>query len=261
MSDTLDLPGLRAFAEELADAADAITMRRFRRPLDVSTKSDGSAVTEADTAVEAALRDAITSAWPDHAILGEEQGGGPIEPDVPTWVIDPIDGTASYLRGQPIWGTLVGVVQGGRSVVGVASLPALSERWSAAAGHGATRNGQVAAVSAVRSLGDAQLLHGGLSWYRDEAWWHALGALSDDMWRTRGPGDLWGHLWVAGGLADACVDRYLSTWDVAALECIVTEAGGQMTLTDGTSVLPGGSTLTTNGALHHELVERLAALR
>jgi histidinol-phosphatase len=252
-----DLVGLLACARELADIADAQSLPRFGGPVPSEEKRDGTLVTEADRAVEAALRERIAAEHPGHAILGEEQGGR-IDPAVPTWVIDPIDATNNYLRGIPVWATLIAVVAGGRAVVGVASAPALGERWAAAAGQGATRNGAPIAVSGVDRLEDAQVLHGGLRWYREApALWARLGDLADRAARTRGFGDFWNHLLVAGGMAEVAFERDLKPWDVAALECIVTEAGGRLTTFEGASAIGGGDVLTTNAALHEPMLALL----
>ncbi len=253
----MDAAQLLAAARELADLADAESLPRFRRPLVSTLKDDGTWVTEADRAVEAALRARIAAAHPDHAVLGEEEGGA-IDPSVPTWVIDPIDATNNYRRGIPIWATLIGVVVDGRAVVGVASAPALGERWEAAEGLGATRNGERIAVSDVDRLEDAQVLHGGLDWYRKvPGLWDVLAELSDRSARMRGFGDFWNHLLVAGGMAEIAFEDDLRPWDVAALECIVTEAGGRMTSFTGGSPLHSRDVLTTNGRLHEQMKELL----
>ena len=258
MAAVADVRPLLDFALELADVADRITLAHFGGPLPSITKADGSPVTEADCAVEQALRERIGARFPEHAILGEEQGGG-IEPGVPTWVIDPIDATKNFMRGIDVFATLIGLVVDGHSVVGVASAPALGERWDAAIGLGARRNGVAVGVSAIVELGDAHLLHGGLDWYRTvPGMWEVLGELSERVWRTRGFGDFWMHLLVAGGMAEVAFEHDLKAWDIAALECIVTEAGGRMTSWDGGSAMASGQVLTTNGALHPTLLEILA---
>lgn len=245
-------------ALELADIADGITLERFGGPVPSVAKPDGTPVTEADHAVEAALRARLAERCPDHAILGEEQGGA-IDPSTPTWVIDPIDATKNFMRGIPVYATLIALVEGGRAVVGVASAPALGERWDAAQGLGARRNGEAIGVSAIADLADAQVLHGGLHWYREHpGMWDLLGRIADRCGRTRGFGDFWMHLLVAGGMAEVAFERDLSPWDVAALECIVTEAGGRFTGLSGESALVSGDALTTNGLLHDELLGLLA---
>jgi histidinol-phosphatase len=249
----VDQQELRMFALELADTADAISMSLFGGPVPATEKPDGTPVTEADQTIERVLRERIMSAHPDHVVLGEEYGGD-LDPSRPTWVIDPIDGTKNYIRGVPIFGTLIGVVAGGQVVAGVASAPALGERWDAARGLGARRNGDPVGVSAIAKLEDAHVLHGGLDWWRtDPALWEALGALADQAWRTRGYGDFWMHLLVAGGMADVALEQDLRIWDIAAVACIVTEAGGRAAAWNGGSVLTGGTLLSTNGLLDEEV--------
>lgn len=253
----MNLLALRDFAGELADEADRITMASFGGPVPSTQKPDGTPVTHADQAVEAALRERIARKWVDHAVLGEEEGGA-IDPSTPTWVIDPIDATKNFMRGVPVFATLIGLVMGGRSVVGVASAPAMAERWDAAEGLGARRNGLPIGVSAISDVSQAHVLHGGLEHYRRAGGWELLGRVAESAWRTRGFGDYWMHLLVAGGMADVAFERDLKPWDVAALECIVSEAGGRMTSWDGGSPLLEGDVLTTNGLLHPQLRSLLA---
>ncbi len=245
-------PGeLRDFALTLADAADAITLDFFGGQVAADTKTDGSPVTAADRAVESALRERIAVDYPDHAILGEEEGGE-IDGGVPTWVIDPIDATKNFMRGLPVYATLIGLVRDGTAMVGVASAPAMGERWEAASGLGARRNGEPVSVSAVARVEDAHVCHGGLRAFRDIAdGWAKLAAIADRAWRTRGFGDFWMHLLVAGGMADIAFEPELSPWDVAALACIVPEAGGRITAWDGGDpLIAGSSALSTNAVLH-----------
>lgn len=254
------LDELRDFAQGLADAADAITLEHFGGRVTAREKTDGTPVTAADFAVEAALRERIEAAYPDHAILGEEEGGA-VEAAVPTWVIDPIDATKNFMRGVPVYATLIGLVRDGRVDLGIASAPAMGERWVAATGLGAERNRRPIHVSDVSSVERAQVCHGGLDALRDlPGGWERLGRISDRSWRTRGFGDYWMHLLVAGGMAEAAFEPQLSTWDVAALCCIVSEAGGRVSTWEGGDPLPGGSSvLTTNGRLHDEFQELLSA--
>jgi histidinol-phosphatase len=256
-----DLQVLRTFALELADAADSISMRHFGGPVSAVAKPDGTPVTQADRAIEHHLRERIGAAFPEHAVLGEETGGG-LDPVRPTWVIDPIDGTKNFMRGVPIFATLISVVLEGEAVVGVASSPALGERWDAARGAGARRNGQAVGVSTVTRLEGASLLHGGLEWWCDEpGLWNLLGTLAARVSRTRGFGDFWMHLLVAGGMAEVALDRDLSPWDVTALACILTEAGGRCTGWDGSPALASTDLLSTNGLLHDELITLLRPSR
>lgn len=255
-----DVTDLLGFAAELADAADHLTLDGFGGTVRVTTKPDGSPVTETDRAVERALRERIAATYPGHAVLGEEQGGA-IDPATPTWVLDPIDATANYLRGVPVFATLIAVVEGGRARVGLASAPAMGERWEAAEGQGARRNGTPVRVSAITAMEQAHVLHGGLHWYRQSSeLWALLGRLADMSWRTRGFGDFWMHLLVAGGMGDVALERDLKAWDIAALECIVTEAGGRLTAWDGGPALsdPHGAVLSTNGLLHPFMQQLLA---
>ena len=255
---TEDPEELRDFAMELADVADRITLAHFGTSVAAEAKPDGSPVTAADRAVEAALRERISARWPDHAILGEEEGGD-LHADVPTWVVDPIDATKNFMRGIDVYATLIGLVVGGHGVVGVASAPALGERWDAARGRGARRNGAAIEVSAIGELADAHLLHGGLDWYRTApGMWEVLGELSERVWRTRGFGDFWMHLLVAGGMAEVAFEHDLKPWDIAALECIITEAGGRMTSWDGSPPIASGQVLSTNGRLHPDMLDILA---
>lgn len=258
-----DVTDLLGFASELADAADQVTLARFGGAVRAMAKPDGSPVTEADRAVEATLRERIAATYPDHAVLGEEEGGA-LDPDAPTWVLDPIDGTANFMRGVPVYATLIAVVQADTVLTGVASAPAMGERWDAAAGHGARRNGAPVGVSAIDTLRDAHVLHGGLDWFRQSpSLWELLGRLAESCWRTRGFGDFWMHLLVAGGMGDVALERDLKPWDIPALECIVTEAGGRLTAWDGGSARadPAGAVLSTNGLLHATMQEFLAQAR
>jgi histidinol-phosphatase len=254
-----DLEGLRAFALELADAADVISMRYFGGLVPAVAKPDGTPVTEADRAIERLLRERIAASFPKHAVLGEEEGGA-IEAGSPTWVIDPIDGTGNFMRGIPIFATLIGLVVEHTAVLGVASVPAMRQRWDAARGAGARLNGAPVGVSAISRLADAQVLHGGLKWWRgDPSMWELLGKLADRAGRTRGFGDFWMHLLVAGGMADVAIERDLCLWDIAALDCIVTEAGGRATAWDGAPTFTSDRLLCTNGLLHDEVTALLAS--
>jgi histidinol-phosphatase len=246
-----------AFALELADLADAITLERFlAEDLVVETKPDLSPVTEADRAVEQALRKRIGEERPGHSVVGEEFGAD--QPGTARWILDPIDGTKNYLRGVPVWATLVALERGGRVEVGVASAPALHRRWWAARGEGAFVNGRRIRVSGVTDLSDAVLSYASLgSWEQ-----HGLGeqflALARGCWRTRGFGDFWSHMLVAEGAADLAAEPEVELWDLAAPQVIVEEAGGRFTDLGGTPTPAGGSVVSSNGLLHDQV---LAALR
>ncbi len=249
---------LRDAALDLADLADPLALARFGGPVASVAKPDGSPVTEADRAIEATLRRRLSAEFAEHAVLGEEEGGA-IDPARPTWVIDPIDGTRNFMRGIPVFATLIALVVEGRAVVGVVSAPAMAERWDAAAGVGARRNGVPVGVSAIDDLRDSLVCHGGLEWFREAPeHWERLGRISDATERTRGFGDFWMHLLVAGGMAEAAFERDLSVWDIAALACLVPEAGGTCTTWEGQDVLTGdGSLLSSNQRVHGDMRDLL----
>jgi histidinol-phosphatase len=256
----LDVDRLLQVATTLADAADAVSMKHFGGRVDAEAKQDGSPVTVADRAVEATIRGHLRDLAPELPILGEEEGGR-LDPVTPTWVIDPIDATANFMRGIPVYATLIAVVHEGEALVGVASVPAMGERWTAARDRGAQCNGAPVSVSDVATLDGSQVLHGGLDWWRSSPQaWDALGRLTDRAQRVRGFGDFWMHLLVAGGMAEAAIERDLKPWDVAAVECIVNEAGGRMTSYRGGSPLETGEAVSTNGRVHDEVLALLADL-
>ena len=220
------------FALALADAADAVTLPRFRAAdLHVETKADMTPVTDADRAVERLLRERVAAERDGEGVLGEEEGddGGSVR-----WIVDPIDGTRNFSRGVPVWATLIALERDGRRVTGVVSAPALGRRWWAAEGTGAFANGERISVSHVSALDDASV-----------SCTHAadLAKLEPQVWHARGLGDFWQHVLVAEGALDAAVDARLALWDHAALEPIVSEAGGRVELVEGQFV-------STNGAVH-----------
>lgn len=238
MAATVDLE----LALELAEAADAISVPRFRAAdLAVQTKPDLTPVTDADRAVEEALRGLLEVERPDDAILGEEDGA--TGDSARRWILDPIDGTKNFSRGVPVWATLIALEDNGELTVGVVSAPALGRRWWAARGEGAFANGERIRVSQVARLADASL---------------STGTPFPDVWHLRALGDFWQHMLVAEGALDAAVDLRLSLWDIAALVPIVEEAGGRITSVDGGNAVAGGSAVTSNGLLHEAV---LAALR
>jgi histidinol-phosphatase len=238
-------------ALRLADAADEITTARFRADdLVVDRKPDRSPVTDADTAVEDAMRAVLAADRPADAVLGEERGGtlGAGR----TWIVDPIDGTKNFLRGVPAWATLIALVDSGVPVVGAVSAPALGRRWWASAGSGAF--GSFAGVtrplrvSGVRSLSDAYV-----STTDIQAWGEARSrylALLDACWESRALGDFWQHCLVAEGALDVSTDPIANAWDLAAVQILVTEAGGTFTDTTGRPGFDHGSAVASNGHLH-----------
>ena len=236
-----------ALALALADLADGIALPRFRAlDLAVRTKPDRTPVTEADEAVERAIRERLAEARPDDAILGEEEGERGSEPQRPSprrWVVDPIDGTKNYSRGIPVWFTLLGLEVDERVEVGVASAPALGRRWWARLGDGAFANGEPIRVSAIGAVEDAVVSFAASSRARVEP-------LLQRAWHPQAYSDAWAHLLVAEGAVDAAIEHSLRPWDIAALLPIVAEAGGRATAVDGSPALEGPGLVTTNGVLH-----------
>ena len=245
-----------AFALELADLADAISLERFQADdLVVETKPDLSPVTEVDRAVEQALRKRIAEARPGHGVVGEELGAE--ERGDARWILDPIDGTKNYVRGIPVFGTLIALQRDGVVVVGVVSAPALRRRWWAARGAGAFAGGRPIRVSRVAELGDAVLAYSSLGSWQEHGLGERFTALARRCWRTRGFGDFWSHMLVAEGAADVATELEVSVWDLAPLQVIVEEAGGRFTDLSGVARPDGGSAVTSNGLLHDRVLEIL----
>ena len=248
-------------AHVLADAADSITTSRFRAAdLGVSSKPDRTPVTDADTAVEDAVRGMLSRTRPRDAIRGEERedsGCGPRR-----WVIDPIDGTANFLRGVPVWATLIGLMVGDEVVAGVVSAPALGRRWWASRGGGAfTGRSLLQAtpirVSAVREIEDASLSYSSIGGWVDAGRGQQFVDLLRDCWRTRAYGDFWSYMLLAEGAVDLAAEPELALHDMAAPSIVVTEAGGRFTNLDGHDGPLGPGAVATNGLLHEEVLERL----
>ena len=254
-----------ALAHALADAADAITLVRFRaQDLQVSAKPDLTPVSDADLAVETELRRLLSAARPADAVLGEEYGTTGEGPR--RWVVDPIDGTKNFVRGVPVWATLIALQVDGLGEVGVVSAPALGRRWWAARGAGAwagrsATDGTRLRVSAVGSLTDAHLSYSSLSGWQQQGRLAGLLSLSERCWRTRAFGDFWSHVLVAEGAVDASFEPEVSLWDLAALQVVVEEAGGRFTDLSGRSGPAGGSVVCSNGLLHDEVLAALQAGR
>ncbi len=271
-----------ALAQALANLADAITLARYQaQDLVVTTKPDNTPVTDADRAVESAIREAIATHRPADGIVGEEFGSDKGATGR-YWVLDPIDGTKNFMRGVPTWATLIALVEADAAgdeevVVGVVSAPALSRRWSAARGVGAkvrfnggsfsdsdlngielndfAFNERRIEVSKVSSLTDASI-----SYSDFEGWGERLAPFQNMLaqaWRTRGIGDFWSHMLVAEGAVDVAIEPTLAVWDMAALDIIVREAGGLFTNTEGRRGPFGGSGVSTNGLLHNAVINGL----
>lgn len=255
----MDIADGLALALELTDIADAITVAHFRAvDLVVETKPDLTPVSEADQAVERALREHLATRAPGHGVLGEEYGDVVGEGEF-RWVIDPIDGTKSYVRGVPVWATLVALEHLGVPVVGAVSAPALGARWWAGRGVGAFRDGTPIQVSRVRELGDAQI---SFAWdskkrFDTDGIGDRMMELAHRCWRTRGLGDFWQHTLVAEGAFDISVDPVVSYWDAAALLPIIEEAGGRWSTLAGDRPSVPESFVCTNGVLHDAVIGML----
>jgi len=244
-------------AFELADAADAITMSRFRAPdLRVETKPDMTPVSEADHAVEQALTDLLHRARPGHGVVGEELGSHGSSSS--RWIIDPIDGTKNYVRGIPIFATLIALQVGGEGIAAIVSAPALGRRWWAARGEGAHSDGRRIQVSRVARLGDAQLCYGSIDAWEEAGMLERFLELTRRCWRHRGFGDFFTHMLVAEGCAEIALEGPgVKLWDLAAPKILVEEAGGTLTALGGEDTAGGGSAVTSNGLLHNEVLDLL----
>lgn len=221
-------------------------MPRFRAlDLQVEAKADLTPVTDADRTVERALRERIGILRPGEGVLGEEEGD---DGSAVRWIVDPIDGTRNFARGVPVWATLIGLERKGEVVCGVVSAPALGRRWWASRGEGAFCDGKPIRVSTVFQLADASV---SATHARD------LAALEPAAWHARSLGDFWQHTLVAEGSVDAAIDARLAVWDYAALIPIVEEAGGRISAPDGGPVRPNEQVVSTNGAVHDELLALL----
>lgn len=244
-----------ALALELADAADAITLDRFEASdLKVKSKPDMTPVSDADVAVEKVLRERLAEARPGDSIVGEEFGGETVF-EGRQWVIDPIDGTKNFVRGVPVWATLISLLVDGQPVLGVVSAPALARRWYAAQGSGAWRTFNKGSlkrleVSHVSELADASLAMSSLEGWKARGLQENFIALTERTWRLRGYGDFFGYCLVAEGAVDIAAEPEVSVWDLAALSVLVTEAGGTFSSLSGEPGPHGGDAIATNGLLH-----------
>jgi histidinol-phosphatase len=256
-----ELRGWLDVALAACDEADVIARAHFRRDLEITTKPDRTFVTQADTAIERMIRERLADAFPDHGLVGEEYGTEGGDASV-RWYIDPIDGTHNYIRGVPLFGTLLAVERDGELQAGVMSAPALDERWWAYRGGGAWARNRGEAhrrihVSGVMALGDAQVLYGSSRDIANSGMAPGFDALLTDVWRERGFGDFWGYALLAEGAAEAVIEVELSPWDAAAPAVVIEEAGGRATDLEGRRRIDSGTFLTTNGHLHDVIRERL----
>jgi histidinol-phosphatase len=250
-------------ALELAGRADAITLDRFGAlDLRIDTKPDLTPVTDADEAVEAELRAMLSRERPADAVLGEEYGGTAAFHGR-QWVIDPIDGTKNFVRGVPVWASLIALLEDGVPIVGVVSAPALSRRWWAGRGLGAFAAigggpARKLSVSRVAELGSASLSFSSLSGWADLGLRDQFVALTDEVWRVRAYGDFFSYCLVAEGAVDIAAEPEVKLWDLAPLDILVREAGGTFTNLDGQPGPHGGHAVATNGLLHEATLASLA---
>ncbi len=250
-----------ALALALVDHADKLTLSAFRQAdLVVETKPDLTPVTDADRDTESLIRALLETSRPDDAVVGEEHGATGASGR--RWIIDPIDGTKNFVRGIPVWATLLALEVDGVLCIGVVSAPALGRRWWAGRGLGAfagvagpaaaTDAGTPIRVSGVQDLADAQLSGAGSEGWQDHGGPERVVALAGRCWRDRAFGDFWSHVLVAEGACDIGLDPVASLWDLAPLQVIVEEAGGSFTDLSGRPTADGGSAISTNGHLHHD---------
>jgi histidinol-phosphatase len=263
-----DLQGWLELALAACDEADVLARAAFRRDLVVSTKPDRSLVTTVDTAIERFIRERIRARYPGHGLIGEEygeqDGAGRVR-----WYIDPIDGTHNFVRGIPLFATLLAVEQDGELQVGVMSAPALGERWYAARGAGAwsvaTHPGTTAPpvprrirVSLVEQVEHSQVVYGSVASIDRSAWAKPIHALIERSWRDRGFGDFWSYALVAEGAAEAMLEIGVNPWDIAAAQVVVEEAGGRLTDFAGERSIEGRTVMASNGRIHEALVDALS---
>ena len=255
-------------AMDACDEADELALRHFRQDLHIETKPDRTFVTQADTAIERAIRTRIGDLFPEHGLVGEEYGVQDGAGDV-RWIIDPIDGTHNYMRGVPLFGTLLGVEAAGELVLGVCSAPALAQRWFAWRDGGAWETRLVdgtwvrdavrrLVVSGISRLEDAQLLYSSVPQLIDSGQVPGFPRLIREIWRDRGFGDFWGYALVAGGMAEGMVEIGCKSWDLAGPAVLIAEAGGRLTNLDGElDIYSEGLVLASNGLLHDRFLEEL----
>ncbi|MGH2416892.1 MAG: inositol monophosphatase family protein [Candidatus Limnocylindria bacterium] len=250
---------LLRIAHDWLDETDGIALTHFAGELTIEAKHDRTLVTQADTEIETRLRERIADAFPAHTVVGEELGSAEDAGDG-RWIIDPIDATHNFVRGIEVFATLLAFERDGVLELGVVSAPAMRRRWWAASGEGAHLRERVERrvhVSTVASIEHAQILFSTLRGLDEAGLGRALHRLTTAAWRDRGFGDFWGHMLVAQGSAEAMLEYGVAPWDMAAPHVIIREAGGRMTDLSGRSSWSGPQILTTNGAMHDQVLELL----
>jgi histidinol-phosphatase len=257
-----DLAAWLSLAIEMCDEADRLARRSYRRDVPTSRKPDRTFVTEADQVIERLIRERIRAVYPDHCLVGEEYGDEAGASAV-RWYIDPIDGTANFIRGVPLFATLLAVEVDGEMQLGVMSAPALGARWYAARGHGAwavARDGlrRRLRVSKVDALEDAHLVFGSRQEDVASGLMPGFDAVIDACWRERGFGDFWGYALVGEGAAEAMFETGMHSWDIAAPMIIIEEAGGRVSDVTGVRDVRAPSFVASNGLLHEEILRGLA---
>jgi len=246
----------RDVAMALCDEADLISLAGFRRDIRIETKPDRSFVTEVDQKIERMVRQHLRAAYPGCGLVGEEEGTEDSGATL-TWYIDPIDATHNYMRGVPVFATLLAVAVDGEVQVGVVSAPALRERWVAWRGGGAWRGSERISVSRVATIGESQVIYGSRRADVRSGLMPGFDSVMDAAWQTRGFGDFWGYMLVAEGAGEAMVETGAHPWDWAAPQIIVEEAGGRFTTAVGERRIDGASAVASNGLIHDELLRRL----
>ncbi len=258
---TLDVAAELDFALSLADTADAFTLPRFEQAdFTLGWKDDRSEVTEADRGAEALLAARVLAERPEHGFFGEEHGDQGASDSPWRWVVDPIDGTSGFVRGIPVWATLIALTHAELGVVlGVVSAPALRHRWWAGRGHGAFADGARCQVSDVGDLAGAQVSVTFNRGWDELGLTHELVGIAQQARRARGFGDFWQHCLVAEGALDLAVDAVgVAVYDIAAVRVIVEEAGGRFTDRFGNATHEHPTAISSNGLLHELVISRLS---
>jgi histidinol-phosphatase len=264
---TTEIGAALEVAMAACDAADAISLGSFRQAIEIEAKPDASFVTAADTAAERAIRDRITARFPDHGLLGEEYGDEPSQSGY-RWIIDPIDGTHNYMRGVPLFATLLALEIDGQPAVGVVSAPALHRRWFSWQGGGAWAADTVPggwdqdtatpiSASGVRTIDATSVVYSSLPSILDSGMAPGFVNLLGKVWRDRGLGDFYGYMLVAEGAVEAMVEAELKVWDLAGPRAVLLHAGARVTDMLGGEDMPARGVVATNGHMHDTIIAEL----